>query len=123
MFYTYILANRPKGTLYIGHTDELRARLDQHIAEQVKGLTPKHRACKQLMWFESHDSREGAYQRLEQMKGENRSWVIKRLRLLNPKWVDLADDISDAQLADPARAFPSDGAIIDKVKAPKIADT
>ena len=117
MFYTYILANRPKGTLYIGHTDDLRGRLAQHVAGEVKGLTPKHRACKQIMWFETHTTRSSSYERLEQIKGENRSWVIKRLRLLNPKWDDLKDDITDAELCVPERAFPSDTAIPVVVKA------
>lgn len=111
MFYTYILANRPKGTLYIGHTDDLIARIAQHAAGEVKGLTPKHRACHQLMWFETHETRSSAYDRLEQMKEDNRSINTKRLRILNPKWNDLAPELAQMDLSDPARTFPSDTAL------------
>ena len=113
MFYTYILANRPKGTLYIGHTDELQARVAQHVAGEVKGLTAKHKACVQLMWFEIHETRASAFDRQERMKADNRSRNTKRLRLLNPKWADLSLDLNAASLNEPQRVFPSDTALDD----------
>jgi len=111
MHFTYMLANRPKGTLYIGHTDDLVARVAAHAAGEVKGLTPKHRACHQLMWFETHQSRKSAFDRQEQMKEDNRSRNTKRLRILNPKWTDLGPGLAGMNLTDPARAYPSDTAL------------
>lgn len=108
MFYTYILANRPKGTLYIGHTDDLPARLAEHEAGEVESLISKHKPCQTLMWFETHPTRTSAYERQEQMKGWNRSSVIKRIRHLNSKWDDLGANLDAAALANSARAFPSD---------------
>lgn len=111
MHYTFIMANRPKGTLYIGESDDLLTAITLHASGNLKGLAPKHKACTQLMWFESHDTRESAIARQAELLAANRSWVIKRLRILNPKWTDLAPDLTADDLSDPARVFPSDSAL------------
>lgn len=108
MHYTFIMTNRPKGTLYIGETDDLLASVATFAAGQAKGIAPKHKACTQLMWFETHATKDGALARQAQILAANRSWVVKRLRILNPKWTDMAADLNADMLADPARAFPSD---------------
>lgn len=111
MHYTFIMTNRPKGTLYIGETDDLLTAVAAHATGDMKGIAPKHKACTQLMWFETHETQAGAAARQEQMLAANRSWVIKRLRILNPKWTDLAGDLSAEDLSNTARIFPSDSAL------------
>ncbi|WP_017931720.1 GIY-YIG nuclease family protein [Robiginitomaculum antarcticum] len=111
MFYTYILTNRPKGTLYFGHADDLPAIIAAHKAGKVDDLNPKHMACKMLVWFEAHPDLGSAFNRQTDMLTWNRSQVIKRIKLLNPKWADLSDTLTPDILADPARKFPSDNAL------------
>ena len=111
MHYTFIMTNRPKGTLYIGESDNLLASVAVFAAGDAKGIAPKHKACTQLMWFETHETKDSALARQAQILKANRSWVVKRLRILNPKWTDLAGDLTADMLADSARAFPSDSAL------------
>ncbi len=114
MHYTFIMTNRPKGTLYIGETDDLIAAVAAHAGGNVKGIAPKHQACTQLMWFEVHRTKDSATARQAQILKANRSWVVKRLRLLNPKWTDIAGVLNAEIIADPARSYPSDSALEDK---------
>jgi len=39
---TYIMTNAPYGTLYIGATSDLYARVGQHRIGAVEGFTKKH---------------------------------------------------------------------------------
>tara|TARA_B100000678_G_scaffold45661_1_gene35458 strand:+ start:508 stop:804 length:297 start_codon:yes stop_codon:yes gene_type:complete len=90
--YVYMLTNRRDGTLYIGVTDDLGKRVDQHRAGVVSGFTKKYN-CRHLVWFERfeniHDAR--AFER--RMKKWNRSWKVSRIEEANPEWVDLTSDI------------------------------
>jgi putative endonuclease len=51
-FFVYILANRRKGTLYIGMTDDLARRVEQHRAASVPGFTKRY-GVTILVWFEA----------------------------------------------------------------------
>ncbi|MEN8117764.1 MAG: GIY-YIG nuclease family protein [Bacteroidota bacterium] len=41
-FYVYILANKPNGVLYIGLTNELERRLEEHKTKILKGFIYKY---------------------------------------------------------------------------------
>jgi putative endonuclease len=41
VFFAYILASRPNGTLYIGMTDDLVNRVWQHRNEMTPGFTQR----------------------------------------------------------------------------------
>ena len=90
--YVYILTNKPMGTLYIGVTDDLPTRIDQHRSRAVPGFTKAYN-CHLLVWFEEfeniHDAR--AFER--QMKKWNRAWKVNRIVERNPTWRDLANDL------------------------------
>ena len=45
----YILANRPHGTLYVGVTSDLVARVWQHKNKALDGFTKKY-GVHQLVW-------------------------------------------------------------------------
>ena len=111
MHYLFILTNRPKGTIYFGADDDLRARVAAHKAGKVAGLNYKHKACEQLVWFEVHPDQVSAAARQADMLSWNRSDVIRRIRILNNHWRDLTDTLDEQTLADPARIFPSDSAL------------
>lgn len=51
-FYTYILTNKGHTVLYIGFTNDLKRRLNQHIYSSSKGFARKYNATK-LIWFET----------------------------------------------------------------------
>lgn len=57
--YTYILSNKPHGTLYIGVTADLVRRIYQHRASEGEGFSKRYRLTK-LVWFQEHASIENA---------------------------------------------------------------
>lgn len=92
MFYVYILASRPNGTLYIGHTDSLTVRVGQH-RDGLLGTFTRRYGVKTLVWYEPHTSRTAAKQRESRMKKWNRAWKIREIEEMNPRWRDLYPDI------------------------------
>lgn len=38
-FYVYILSNQKNGTLYIGYTNKLKQRIEQHKSKFIDGFT------------------------------------------------------------------------------------
>ena len=58
-FYVYLLASGKNGTLYVGVTSDLVARIWQHKNKVVEGFTSDHEVSN-LVWFESHESADSA---------------------------------------------------------------
>ncbi|MBL8894376.1 MAG: GIY-YIG nuclease family protein [Rhizobiales bacterium] len=84
----YILASRRNGTLYVGVTSDLCNRVLQHREGTVAGFTRRY-GVKNLVWFESHDTMDGAITREKQIKEWRRAWKIELVEKTNPNWVDL----------------------------------
>jgi len=95
MFYVYILASKPQGTLYIGVTKDLVRRTHEHRTDAVAGFTKKY-AVHRLVYFEAHDSIEAAITREKQMKEWKRVWKIELLEKENPRWEDLYPAIASS---------------------------
>ena len=86
--YVYIMASRKNGTIYIGVTSALAARVYAHREGLVSGFTKKH-GCKLLVWYEAFDDIQQARQRELQMKEWRRAWKIKLIEESNLDWADL----------------------------------
>jgi putative endonuclease len=93
-FYVYILASAPYGTLYIGYTDNLAKRIDEHREKVRGGFTEKY-GVTSLVWFENFELRENAFRRERQMKEWKRKWKIELTEAENPEWRDLYDDLNN----------------------------
>ena len=63
----YILASGHHGTLYIGVTSNLAARLHQHRTGTIAGFTSRHGVYR-LVHFEMADTMEAAIGREKQLK-------------------------------------------------------
>ena len=85
---TYILANKPGGTIYVGVTNDLVRRVHEHRTGAVDGFTKTY-GIKSLVWFEIHDGIEAAIAREKQIKAWRRAWKISLIREFNPQWCDL----------------------------------
>ncbi|WP_269716026.1 GIY-YIG nuclease family protein [Caulobacter sp. NIBR2454] len=94
MFYTYILASGPAGTLYTGSTDNLAHRVWEHQNKVRKGFTAKY-GVTQLVWFEGHETREAAFRRERQIKEWRRDWKVRLIETENPYWADLSQRLND----------------------------
>ena len=86
--FVYIMANRKKGTIYIGATSDLIKRVYEHREGLIGGFT-KRFGCKLLVWFEMFDDLEEARRRELQMKEWKRVWKIRLIEEKNLEWDDL----------------------------------
>jgi len=89
----YIMANKPRGTLYTGVTSNLVQRVFQHKNRVMTGFT-KWSGCKMLVYYEVGSSIEEAILREKQLKGGSRKDKINLIESMNPGWQDLYDLIS-----------------------------
>ena len=80
------------GTLYTGMTDSLAARISEHKQKMREGFTAQY-GVDLLVWYEVHDTREGAFKRERQIKKWNRAWKLELIEKSNPEWRDLFDQI------------------------------
>ena len=91
-YWVYILASRPRGTLYVGMTRDLVRRVYEHREGVVEGFTSTHKV-KMLIYYEQHATAMAAIQREKNIKHWSRKWKIDLIRSMNPDWRDLWDDI------------------------------
>lgn len=85
----YILASQPRGTIYIGVTSDLTARLWQHRNDEVPGFTSRY-AVHRLVRFEQFADLSAAIAREKKLKAWRRQWKINLIESENPHWADLA---------------------------------
>jgi putative endonuclease len=91
-YYVYKLASGKHGTLYIGVTNDLARRIDEHKTGAAPGFTEKY-DVKSLVWYEVHQSIEVAIQREKSLKRWYRQWKIDQIEKTNPGWLDLYDSL------------------------------
>ncbi len=89
-YYVYILTNKPKGTLYIGITNNLSRRVYEHQHGLIDGFTKKYK-LKKLVFFEETDNVQSALQKEKQLKNWHRDWKINLVEEVNPSWNDLSE--------------------------------
>lgn len=98
----YILASRRNGTLYVGVTSDLMARLHRHRTGTLRGFTRNYRVFR-LVHFEMLGDMHAAIKREKQLKSWHRPWKIALIEEGNPFWEDRATELG----FDPLPAHPS----------------
>ena len=93
MFFVYLPASKPQGTLYVGATSDLLQRVWEHKEKAVPGFTSRYGVDK-LVWFEAHEARESALRREKQIKEWKRAWKRELIEADNPHWIDLYPALS-----------------------------
>lgn len=92
MYYTYILANRKNGVLYVGVTSNIIKRIFEHKNDLVEGFTNKYNVHN-LVYFETFDDVKDAITREKTMKKWNRAWKIRLIEKKNKEWKDLYNEL------------------------------
>jgi putative endonuclease len=87
-YWVYILASQPRGTLYIGVTNDILGRVELHRKRKGSGFTSRY-GVSMLVYFEEFANVEEAIQREKSLKRYLRAWKIKLIEQSNPQWVDL----------------------------------
>ena len=90
--FIYIMANKRNGTIYIGVTSDLLARVWQHKNNMVEGFTSRYNTHT-LVYFEQPENMQSAIEREKQIKKWNRKWKLRLIEKLNPGWKDLYEGI------------------------------
>lgn len=92
MYFVYILASQRNGTLYIGVTNNLARRVEEHKDGVIDGFTKKY-GVHLLVYYETYSDPVDANAGERNMKAWKRVWKIKLIEELNPTWKDLSNDL------------------------------
>jgi putative endonuclease len=103
-YYVYIVASRSH-TLYIGITDNIQRRIEQHRDAALPGFTATYH-CNRLVLLEAYQYVQQATAREKQLKGWKRSKKIWLIELTNPTWADLSEAWSKQPQVPPLRFAP-----------------
>ena len=106
--FVYIMASGRNGTLYIGSSSDLIARVWQHRNGVADSFTKTH-SCKMLVWYEQSDDLQAARQRELQMKKWKRQWKLGTIEAMNPEWSDLYPTLFEGSSRSLAGPLPSQG--------------
>jgi putative endonuclease len=83
----YIMTNRPKGTLYLGVTSDLAARVRAHQDGIGSTFTSRYKLYR-LVYCEPHGDMRTAIQRETSLKHWTRAWKVWLIVAGNPEWDD-----------------------------------
>ncbi len=85
IYYVYLLTNKNKTVLYVGVTNNLARRLQEHISGLNKGFTYKYN-CHYLVYFEKYNYILDAINREKEIKGWRREKKDMLINSFNPEW-------------------------------------
>jgi putative endonuclease len=77
-------------TIYIGVTNDLLRRVDQHKKKLLPGFTARYGLTK-LVYYEETDDVRSALEREKHLKGWTRRRKVALIELVNPEWQDLTE--------------------------------
>jgi len=89
-YYVYILANESR-MLYVGVTNDLDRRVDEHKQKLVEGYT-KNYDLTRLVYSEAFVEVNEAIAWEKRLKGWRRSRKVAMIEAMNPRWRDLAKE-------------------------------
>lgn len=92
-YFVYILANRRRGVLYVGVTNNLARRIAEHKGKLIAGFTRSY-GIVLLVYVEEHTSILEARARERSLKRWRREWKFELIEKLNPDWRDLTGDLA-----------------------------
>ncbi len=87
-FYVYIMASRSR-VLYVGVTNDLARRVDEHKQGSIPGFTTRYRVTR-LVYFEEFADIRDAIAREKEIKGWLRTRKTRLIESRNPTWENLS---------------------------------
>ena len=89
-YYVYIMASKSR-VLYVGVTNDLQRRVEQHKQKLVEGFSARYNITR-LVYYEVTNNVHAALAREKEIKGWRRSKKVALIESVNPAWRDLSDD-------------------------------
>lgn len=90
--WVYIMTNRYRGTLYVGSTADLVARVSQHRDGQGSKFCAEY-GLTRLVWTTLLPTMQEVMDHEKRLKRWHRDWKIELIETVNPDWRDLYDEI------------------------------
>ena len=91
-YHVYILTNWNNRVLYVGVTNDLLRRTNEHKLKLAEGFTKKYKLSK-LVYFEEFSYIKDAISAEKKIKGWLRIKKVKLVESKNPQWIDLSKQI------------------------------
>jgi putative endonuclease len=88
-YWVYILVSRSLSVMYIGVTNDLGRRVEEHRLGKGSEFVKKYKVTK-LVYAEEYEQVEEAIAREKQLKGWKRIRKNELVRAANPKWEELS---------------------------------
>ena len=92
-YFVYILVNRNRRVMYVGVTNDLMRRLEEHRNKAVPGFTARYNVHR-LVYFEETSDVFAALAREKQIKAWRRSRKDALVAAANPDWRELGEDFA-----------------------------
>ncbi len=86
----YIMADRYRGTMYVGVTANLSARVEQHRNGTGSDFCKRYRLIR-LVWAEYGEPIEACIAHEKRVKRWRREWKFALIEKANPDWHELSD--------------------------------
>ncbi len=86
--WVYIMADRYRGTMYVGVTAELPYRIGLHRSGKGSEFCARY-GLKRLVWAERFDSMQAAMEQEKRLKRWRRQFKFELIEKANPNWEDL----------------------------------
>ncbi|MEL7729736.1 GIY-YIG nuclease family protein [Citromicrobium bathyomarinum] len=90
--WVYIMADRYRGTMYVGVTADLAQRIHQHRTGTGSDFCAQY-GSKQLVWAERFGSIVDAIAQEKRIKRWHRDWKFELVEKANQEWDDLFDSL------------------------------
>jgi len=91
-YHVYILASKRNGTLYIGVTNDIIRRIQEHQEGINDGFTKKYKVHT-LVYYEVYGDIGDAIYREKQLKEWKRKYKLDLIEKTNPQWEDLYSEL------------------------------
>jgi len=91
--WVYIMTNKPFGTLYVGVTSDLAARVWNHRSGTGSEFCKRHDLTR-LVYAEELATIYEAIAREKAIEAWKRNWKLRQIIELNPDWDDLFERIN-----------------------------
>lgn len=91
--WVYIMADRYRGTMYVGVTTDLATRVVQHRSGEGSDFCAQY-GLKRLVWADRFASIEEAIVFEKRIKRWRRAWKFDLIEKGNPDWDDLFDQLA-----------------------------
>lgn len=91
--WVYIMADRYRGTIYVGVTADLVLRVSQHRSGTGSGFCQRY-GLRRLVWAAEFDRIIDAIAQEKRLKRWRRAWKFELIEQVNPGWEDLSASLA-----------------------------